>query len=49
MDNRSDVIELVTRLARMAYARDRDTDREMRTITITDDEAVMLLDELTRP
>jgi hypothetical protein len=49
MDNRSDLIELVSRLARLAYARDRTTDRDMRTITITDDEAVILLDELTRP
>jgi hypothetical protein len=46
MDNRYDLIELVTRMARIAYARNRDIDRETRYVTITDDEAVALIEEL---
>ena len=40
----SAVIELIGRLSRYAYARDRETEREPRTITITDDEAILILD-----
>lgn len=43
-----ETIELVTRLARYALARDRATEREPRTITITDDEALLLLECIER-
>jgi len=38
-----DLLTAVMKLNRYAYARDRTTDREPRTLTITDDEAVALL------
>jgi hypothetical protein len=38
-----EVAEVVARVARLAGARHRPTDREVRTITITDDEARALL------
>jgi hypothetical protein len=41
-----DIQELVNRMARIAYARNRDTDREPRYVTITDDEAVDLIESL---
>lgn len=49
MTSGNDVIELVSRLARLGYARNRDVDSELREITITDDEAVMLLEAYEIP
>lgn len=46
MDER--MADLVTRLTRYGRARDRMVDHEPRTVTITDDEAVMLLDAFER-
>lgn len=39
-----DVPDLIDRLKRYGHARNRDVDREQRLITITDDEALMILD-----
>lgn len=44
--DRSELVGLVARLAVYASARNRDVDREPRLITLTDDEALLLLDEL---
>ena len=40
------LLDVVMRLARYGPARDRETEREPRTITITDDEALLLLSVL---
>lgn len=40
------LLDIVMRLARYGPARDRATEREPRTITITDDEAMLLLSVL---
>lgn len=36
-------VDALARLARFGHARDRATDRELRTITLTDDEALAVL------
>jgi len=41
-----EMVMLIGRLAQYASARDRVTEREPRTITITDDEAIMILDAI---
>lgn len=38
--------EAILKLSRYAYARNRAVDREPRTVTLTDDEAVAVLDAL---
>ena len=43
---RETFVELLLKLARYGYARDRATERALRVITITDDEAIMLLEAL---
>lgn len=48
MNGNRDLIELVSRLATYGCARDRETEREPRTITITDDEALLLIGYLER-
>lgn len=46
MSDMDTVHEIVNRLARLGYARNREIDRETRTIEITDDEAVLLIEVL---
>lgn len=46
MSNLDDLGDVVLRLAQYGFARDRATDREVRTITITDDEALLILTAL---
>jgi hypothetical protein len=38
--------DAVRKLERYAYVRDRITDHDMRTITLTDDEAIAILDHI---
>ena len=42
----NDLLDIIMRLSRYGHARDRAADREPRTITITDDEALLLLTAL---
>ena len=42
-EHMTDLAELMLRLGRYGAARDRGSDYEVRTITITDDEALLLL------
>ncbi len=42
----NDLVHVLLRLATYGFARDRDTEREPRTMTITDDEAILILDAL---
>ena len=42
-----DLAEVLDRLRRYAYARHRDTDREPRSIVITDDEAALIVEALS--
>jgi hypothetical protein len=44
MSTERDFVTAVERMERFAWARNRDADREPRTITITDDEAVAILE-----
>jgi len=46
MTSSADLLDLVTRLGRYGRARNRDIDKEPRTISITDDEALLLLAEV---
>ena len=44
----SELTEAIAVLNRFAYARDRRTETEPRTVTITDDQAAALLDALNQ-
>jgi hypothetical protein len=46
VDMSETLTDAIRKLARFAYVRDRATEREPRTITLTDDEAVALLARL---
>lgn len=42
------MVDLIDRLVRFGFARNRDVDHETREVTITDDEAVLILDALVK-